>query len=192
MESLLLQAGERDDLSSFKTRLMFLSVVEKKSDDELLVLARKCLPNSLGSADFWSIEELALLDSDSTKSREELFVTGQKCNETVRQYLKRLKYVATVYYDKDELTSKQFIDAFFAGIHDSIREKVLEKLKPRISSFTGSLKAIFPLIEEAVCEFSNQGRGAWNRPRNFCFCCEVKRCPLELDDLEECLDECYE
>lgn len=170
-----------------------MSTVEKRSDEEILKLARTCLPKSAGAAQFASFEELlAQLDPEKNKSREELLATGQQCNETLKQYFKRIKFVVTAYYDKDEITTEAFIAAFYAGIHPSIKEKVLERLQLQISRMSGTLKTVLPLVEEAVSNFSNQGKGNWSRPRNFCFSCEVKRGPLDLDDIEECLDECYE
>lgn len=190
MESLLQQAGERDDARSFATRLLFMSAVEKRSDQDLLQLARKHIPKSTGTFEGSTLEELlSHLNPDKGKERDELLRKGQQCSETLTQYLKRIKFIANAYYDEGEISSKEFIGIFLKGIHQSIKEKVVGKIGVRILRLSGSLPHVLPFMEEIVGEYSNTCKSTWIRPRNTCFQCTTKRSPIDLDELEESLED---
>lgn len=195
MESLLTEAASRKDVKSLIIRLNFLSASEDKSDKEVFELAKKYFPEQVSK--YSSYQDLqSFLQPEQSHDRDVLLKTGQQCNETLSQYFKRMKFIVSAYFDEEELSCKEFVSVFSNGIHESIREQVLEKL---LASFTSlpslyrNLKSMLSAMEAILVDFNNQGKCRWVRPRNFCYSCRKKTAipvnPYDLDDVEECLDD---
>lgn len=197
MESLLTEAASRKDIKSLIVRLNFLSASEDKPDEELFELAKKYMPGQVSK--YSSYQELqAFLQPEQSDDRDVLLKTGQQCNETLSQYFKRLKFIASAYFDEEELCCKEFVSVFSDGIHESIKERVLEKLSASFASLPSlhrKLKSMLPAMEAILVDFNNQGKCRWVRPRNFCHGCQKKNAipvnPYDLDDIKECLDDMY-
>lgn len=195
MDSLLAEAAKQKNVKSLIVRLNFMQAAEEKSDEDLFELAKKYMPEQCdGYSSFQDAQ--VLLKPEQSDDRDVLLKTGQQCNEALTQYFKRIKFIASAYFDEEELSSKEFVTIFSDGIHESIKEKVLEKLSASFASLPSlhrKLKSMMPEMEAILVDFYKQGKSRWIRPRNFCHCCRKKNAlpvnPYDLDDIEECLDD---
>lgn len=122
---------------------------------------------------------------------EEEFLLPQKSEETLQQYLKRLKMLLPQMGD-DLPTVGEFLNIFENGIHpnllDSTKNLIIEKIKrlPR-----NSLHETIEILDGALTVIANSSKERILKPRKTCYCCKSKflKAPVDLEGVEEACDD---
>lgn len=177
----LILSGIQDEKEIFKT---IYDSFNEESLNKLKVLGLK-----EGEYNLYDLEEV--FNKSSQMTLEEEFSIPQKSQETVQQYLKRLKDLLPQMGD-DSPSVEEFLKTFEKGIHPSLLETtknlIIEQMKrlPR-----KSLKETMEQLDAALKVIANSSKERILKPRKVCYCCQSKllKAPFDLEDVEEACDD---
>ena len=84
----------------------------------------------------------------------------------------------------------EFIEVFVKGFHPSLKQSVKFTMMDQIKRISRrNLKESIEQLEEMLKVIAKSSKENVLKPRNTCFHCKTKHCPLDLEDIEEAVDD---
>lgn len=124
---------------------------------------------------------------------EEEFALPQRAEESVHQYLKRLRGLLP-HMGEDVPSVEEFLEIFAKGIHANLKEATRNLIIDQMNRLSRKfLKETMYQLEAALKVIANSSKDRILKPKNTCYCCKSKhfKCPFDLEDVEKACDDIY-
>ena len=170
-------SGTQDD------KEIFSLICDSFSEESRMKL--KELGLAEGEYNLYDLEEVLNHRSPELTLQED-FSEPQRSEETVQNYLKRLKGLLPQMGDEAP-SVEDFLVIFERGLHPNLREPtklvIIDQMK-RLSR--KSLKETIEQLDGALKVISDSSKDKIMKPKNTCYCCKSKsiKDPFDLEDIE--------